>query len=718
MEQESSTSSFDPLAVPVKMRVKPAAARHLAKLGVETVGDALRYAPRKYFHWGKLTPLSQLRVGEDTTVLARVTSAVLLRNRSGKGVRFVVGITDGAANLTCTFFARNEYALSHHRRLLQPGETFLFAGKVSEYQGDLQLVQPAFEEIEADSPEQALRQSGRPIPIYPAKSSVPSWKVAALLRQIMGTINWDQVPEPVSTELQEKHGLLPISQAYKLLHEPTDDTDWQAARRTLAFAEALVLQAALLQPRAQARAEGKDRAKRLERPDNQVLVEKLIERLPFDLTDGQKEAWGEIQEDLAEDDPMQRLLQADVGAGKTVVALLAMLRAVEAGGQAALLAPTEVLAGQHFSSITRLLGELDVPVHLLTGSQSASAKSNALQVLAGGAPGIVVGTHALIQDGVDIPNLSLLVVDEQHRFGVSQREKLRRGRKLLPHLLVMTATPIPRTVAMTAFGDLDVTAMRELPHGRRPVETYRVPEENPVWMNRLWERAREEVSSGGRVYVVVPRISEQSDGDGAELPSVEKVAQDLRQEPALAGVAIGVAHGQASAEENAAVLRDFADGTVPILVATTVVEVGVDVPEATMMIIWGAQQFGLSQLHQLRGRVGRSERESIAMLVHPSELTPIADERMQALVDSHDGFALAEVDLRLRQEGDVLGQQQSGGRSSLRFLSVRRDGALISAARLAAQQILEDDPGLGDHPALAVAVAEARGEQLSWLSSN
>ncbi len=712
--------SFDPLAVPVKLRVKPAAARQLQKLGIETVGDAVSYAPRKYFHWGKLTSLSELVEGEDTTVLAEVTSAALLRNRSGKGVRLVLTITDGTTYLTCTFFARNEYALAHHRRLLQPGETFLFAGKVSAYRGELQLVQPAFEEMEADSAEQIERRRGRPIPIYPAKSSIPSWKIAALIAQIMETVNWDQLPDPTDAKTRGEQSLLPLADAYRLLHRPEADADWQMARRSLAWVEAITLQTALLQPRALAELLGTGRARPLLPTGPVPLTKQMEAHLPFDLTDGQTKAWEQIEADLRAEYPMQRLLQADVGAGKTVVALLAMVRAVEAGGQAALLAPTEVLANQHFASLTRLLAPVreDVPVHLLTGSQSASSKNNVLQILSSGSPGIVVGTHALIQDAVDIPELSLLVVDEQHRFGVAQREKLRKGRELLPHLLVMTATPIPRTVAMTAFGDLDTTSMRELPKGRMPVATYQVPEENRVWMNRLWERAREEISRGGRVYVVVPRISEGESPKGSEPPSVEKVAAQLSKEPALVGIPIGVAHGQVSAADNAKVLEDFASGAVPVLVATTVVEVGVDVPDATMMVIWGAQQFGLSQLHQLRGRVGRSKRESVCMLVHPEELNPVAQERLQALVESQDGFALAETDLRLRREGDVLGDQQSGARSSLKFLSVQRDAALILSARKEAQAILEADPDLAEHPELRHAVEGAREEHLSWLTSS
>lgn len=705
------TTVHDPLLTPVKHRVTPAAARRLKDLGIETVGDALRYAPRRYYHWGKLTGLAGLSEGEDVTVLAQVASANLIRNRSGNGVRLVVIITDGMSRLTCTFFAKKEYALSRHRKLLQPGETFLFAGKVSAYQGDLQLVQPQFEEIESDSPEAIERKSGAPIPIYPAKGGTPSWKIRALINSILEGINWDAVPETVPEDVRNQHRLLPISRAFQLLHNPHDDTDWREAKRTLAWREALELQTALLLPRIT----GEHKSRAL--VDTTGLVSTVIDSLPFTLTRGQHDAWQAIAADMAREEPMQRLLQADVGAGKTVIALLAMLRAVENGGQAALLAPTEVLARQHFLSLQKLLGDeqLNVPLHLLTSSVSAGTRSEILSRLAAGEPGIAVGTHALIQDDVEIPRLDVLVVDEQHRFGVAQRDKLREGRDTTPHLLVMTATPIPRTIAMTVFGDLDTTAMTDMPPGRTPVATHVVSAANKAWVDRIWQRAKEEVDKGGRVYVVCSRIDDE---DGSNLPSIESMQSYLQQIPDLAGVTVGIAHGNQKPEDNARALDAFARGEAPLLLATTVVEVGVDVPEATMMVVMGAEQFGLSQLHQLRGRVGRSDRASICLLVHMDAPSPVALERLQAMETFSDGFALAEADLRLRSEGDVLGRRQSGHASSLQFLSVRRDAAIITAARTAAMQILQGDPHLKDHPGLARAVQERAGEELMWLERN
>ena len=468
-------------------------------------------------------------------------------------------------------------------------------------------------------------------------------------------------------------------------------------------------------------------------------MRQLEENLPFTLTEAQREAWRQIRSELASSTAMQRLLQADVGAGKTVVALLAMLQAQEAGYQAVLLAPTEVLARQHYASLAKLLdgAGVMVPLYLLTSKRSSAEKEQVLANLAIGEPCLVVGTHALIQEGVDIPKLGLLVVDEQHRFGVAQREHLRQGRELIPHLLVMTATPIPRTIAMTVFGDLDVIAMRGLPPGRTPVKTYLVDERNRVWMDRLWQRVREEVDGGGRVYVVCPRIDPGNEEPGSNdappsgqgtgerdrqgeptIPSALEVQESLQHNPALEGIEIGLAHGRRSPAENAEAFAHFADGSVPVLVATTVVEVGVDVPEATMMVVLGGNRFGLSQLHQLRGRVGRSERPSVAMITHPGDLAPETKERLDVIASTTDGFELAEADLRLRKEGDVLGKNQSGATSSLRFLSTRSDAATISGARELAQDILSEDPTLEHHGILAQAVLSRAGEELVWLELN
>ncbi len=725
---------------PLSLALGKSAVARLKEHDFRTVRDLLYYAPKRYYSWGKLTNIGWLTEGSEATLLVKVVTANLVANRSGQGHRFVVLVTDGQQNLTLTFFAKNQYMLKPHQRLLKPGVTALVSGKVGEYRGELQMVQPEFEELEDTSPEAVARRAGRPIPIYRAIGKLPSWKVAALVTAVLEQLDDASVPEIIPKEVRTRFSLAAAAKALRQLHNPDKTVDWEIAKRTLAWQEALTLETALLSGRLTPDGHLARKAHPLPAPvpdedaagdappspASDDLTSALQAGLPFQLTDSQKDAWAEISENLGRTEPMQRLLQADVGAGKTVVALLAMLRAVQGGWQAALLAPTEVLARQHYSSLTALLdgAGVGVPVHLLTGKRPGEERDAALAALGSGEPGIVVGTHALIQDGVDIPGLALLVVDEQHRFGVAQREKLREGRDHTPHLLVMTATPIPRTIAMTVFGDLDVTLMKGMPPGRRPIQTHLVSNRNAAWMNRIWERTREEVEAGGRVYVVCPRIDVKEDEGGeaggvdADVPAATEVAEALREMVALRGISIALAHGRQRPEENARAFRDFASGKAPVLVATTVVEVGVDVPEATLMVVLGAQRFGLSQLHQLRGRVGRSERQSMCILVSAPTENPVTAERLQAIAKTTDGFALAEVDLRLRSEGDVLGQAQSGRLSGLRFLSVRKDGGIIASARAVAEEILHDDPGLSEHPQLRDQVEASVGEDVVWLERN
>ena len=735
------------LETPLTLCVGKAAVRRLSDGGLSTVRDLVYYSPRRYYSWGRLTNIQWLKVGEEATLLVQVVNANLVSNRSGQGVRLMVDVTDGTRRLTCTFFAKNRYMLAPHQRLLKPGSTVLVSGKIGEFQGKLQMVQPEFEELEDSSPEAVARRAGRPIPIYKAVGGLPSWKVSALIGTVLERLDDSQIPEVIPDEVRARYSLMSAPAALRNMHQPEATVDWETAKRTLAWEEALVLQTALLSGRRDAAGHLVRKAHPLPPHDGGAgSDEALINGLPFSLTESQIQAWGQISADLALQVPMQRLLQADVGAGKTVMALLAMVSAVENGFQAALLAPTEVLARQHYSSLGDLLTRagLDVPLHLLTGKRSQAEKNEALMRLAAGEAGIVVGTHALIQEGVEIPQLALLVVDEQHRFGVAQREYLREGREWTPHLLVMTATPIPRTIAMTVFGDLDVTLMKGMPPGRLPVETHLVSNTNAAWMKRIWSRAKEEVEKGGRVYVVCPRIDGgeassdlgrdgrgeevtiEAEGDdapgdgtvGSDVPAAEVVAENLRSMPELDGIRVGLAHGRRSPEENAAAFSQFASGEAPILVATTVIEVGVDVPEATLMIVLGAQRFGLSQLHQLRGRVGRSTTQSVCLLVHSPTQSPVTEERLDAIAKTTDGFTLAEIDLRLRSEGDVLGQSQSGRFSGLKFLSVRSDGATIAAARGVARSILADDPALLGSSALASAVQASLGTEAVWLERN
>ncbi|WP_075889994.1 ATP-dependent DNA helicase RecG [Actinomyces provencensis] len=732
------------LDVPLDLRLPKATARKLAGAGLTTVGDLLAVAPRRYYHWGAMTRLSGLREGEDVTILAEVVSTRLVPNRSRKGVRLEVALTDGTDVIDATFFATNEFRLAPHQRLLVPGAHFLFAGKVGSYRGHLQLTHPQFEGAEGETEEDIRRRQERPIPIYPGGSGLTSWMVARAVGMVLDALVDAEVPDPVPAEVRTRRGLLAHAAALRQLHRPLDDAEHRAARASLAWAEAFVLQTGLLEAREGARAE---RAPACPVEGNRVL-EGLLDSLPFELTDSQRRALSEVQVDLEGTRPMQRLLQGDVGSGKTVVALAAMCQVVGAGHQAALLAPTEILAEQHAASLTALLAALraegtDVELRLLTGSTRAVVRREVDVALRAGGPLIVVGTHALLQDSVEFPDLGLVVVDEQHRFGVAQRDRLRRpggggsidaagdeGGVSVPHQLVMTATPIPRTVAMTVFGDLDETRMTGLPPGRTPVETFLVDAANPAWMTRLWARAREEVDAGGRVYVVCPRIdegdpvadAEAGSGAGAAaghtpppLASVHAVAESLRTGGPLAGLGIHELHGRMNAAEKTQVMDDFAEGRAPVVVATTVVEVGVDVPEASMMVVLDAQQFGLSQLHQLRGRVGRSTRASVCMAVHRHEISEWSMERLRAFASTTNGFELADEDLRLRREGDVLGADQSGRTSGLRFLSVQRDEAVIREAREEASLVVGADPALSEHPDLARAVRARAGSDIVWM---
>lgn len=675
------------LEMPLERVVGGATAKKLRHLDLETAGDLVEHFPRRYAHWGKLTPLMSVHEGEDVTLVAQVVRADLLSNRS-RGVRLSVELTDGIGTINATFFAQHPGRLSIHQRLLQPGTQHLFAGRVSRYRGKLQLTHPEFER--ADNEDEAFDRASRPIPIYAAGAKCPSWLVARSAAIVIDMLSDDEVSDPFSDAERKRFGLVPLLDAIRQLHQPAADEDIPVAQRTVRWVEALELQTALLVKRAKADAQSAP-AITIDR----AALARMRQDLPFELTGGQERALDEILSDLARPHPMQRLLQADVGAGKTVVAGLAMSIAVDAGLQAALLAPTEVLAEQHAQSLARML---PVPVELLTGS-SAAATRKKVRELAQSQSAIFVGTHALLSDNLAFAGLGLVVIDEQHRFGVEQREKLREGGDTVPHTLTMTATPIPRTIAMTIFGDLDITAIKELPMGRRPVETFIVNADNARWVERMWARAREEIDGGGRVFVVVPRI-ETTANDDSDLANVEDTYAMLTTIPSLSGISIGMLHGRMAAEDKARTIDSFNDGSVGLLVTTTVIEVGVDIRSASMMVIMDAQQFGLSQLHQLRGRVGRGGQRALCMAVHRPTIAEDSLERLTAFASTTDGFALAEADLKLRREGNVLGDAQSGRGTSLKALRVIRDAQIIEQARELALEILHDDPSLTKHPEL------------------
>ena len=748
------------LGRPVTRFVGKRTAAQLAKQGVETGGDLLRLLPRRYDTWGDLTDMRTLVKGEQATIQAQIVRASSRRTRSGRAPALMEAtVTDGVSTMDVVQFGAAGQMRARATQLA-PGTTVLMSGKVGLHRGRRQLSNPRLYVL--DELDEAEREAllARPMPIYPGTEALPSWSVGKAVRTVLDQLEPGDVPDPLPEGLRRQAGLIDAYTAYRWVHRPDDAHQWKAARTRLRHEEALVLQVALAQRRAHH--EATRTAVAWPEPEaTGSLRADLDAALPYDLTAGQVRVGQEITTDLARTVPMQRLLQGDVGSGKTLVALRAMLQVVGGGGQAALLAPTEVLAAQHHSSLEAVLGPLGrlgmlggaeraTRVHLLTGSTPAAQRRRVLADLAAGEPAIVVGTHALLSETVQIPFLGLVVVDEQHRFGVAQRDALRErggvtdpvtGQRHTPHLLVMTATPIPRTVAMTVFGDLVTSVLDELPAGRSPVTTHLVPWSRTSWVEGIWRRAAKEVAAGGRVYVVCPRIEggddEPQQGDAAAsdadiddewasellalegpaprpdrpLASVEEWRQRLEAEPALEGIGVGVLTGRMSSEDKASAMMGFASGATPILVSTTVIEVGVDVPEASMMVILDADRFGLSQLHQLRGRVGRGGRESVCVAVTGVEVGTTAFHRLKAFASTTDGFALAEADLDLRSEGDVLGASQSGRTSGLDLLRVTRDARLIATARRQAERIVDDDPQLREHRALAAAIVERLDEE-------
>ncbi|KIU03693.1 ATP-dependent DNA helicase RecG [Frigoribacterium sp. MEB024] len=696
--------------------------------GLRTVGDLLTHFPRRYARRGELTALDQLPLGESVTIVAQVLDVRERTMRARRGSILEVRIGDGQGILTLTFFNQ-----AWRAKDLVPGARGIFAGKVGDYRGLRQLAHPDYELFDASheavagvGDQQAQKWAKQPIPIYPASASVASWQVQKSVEVLLDGLPPidDAVPASVRFELD----LMPVSEAYERIHRPETDRDHLTARDTLRFDEAFVLQSALLQQRALVRRSAA--TPRRTAPDG--LLAAFDAALPFERTGDQRLVGDEITRDLEAEVPMNRLVQGEVGSGKTLVALRAMLAVAESGGQSALLAPTEVLAAQHLRSITATLGP-DLAARLrptlLTGQMTVAQRKKALLSIVSGQAHVVVGTHALISEAVEFFDLGLVVVDEQHRFGVDQREALRKKGTTPPHVLVLTATPIPRTVAMTVFGDLDVSTIAELPKGRQPIESFVVPlADHPTWGGRIWQRSAEEVAKGRQVFVVCPAIdavtaepgdppdAEVAPGDDAhgadvaeapapERASVEGVMARVPTIPVLAGLRIEPLHGRMSSDEKDDVMRRFAAGDIDVLVATTVIEVGVDVPNASTMVVLDADRFGVSQLHQLRGRVGRGGHPGLCLLVTHAAADTVARERVDAVAATLDGFELAQVDLDLRREGDVLGNLQSGGRSSLRLLRVARDGDLIGLAREHAAEVLDDDPRLVDHPALAAAIA-------------
>ncbi|WP_327353174.1 ATP-dependent DNA helicase RecG [Streptomyces sp. NBC_01304] len=710
------------LEEPLKKLLGPATAKVMAEhLDLHTVGDLLHHYPRRYAERGELTQLADLPLGEHVTVVAQVASARILKFNGGRGQRLEVVITDGSGQLQLVFFGRGIH--KPHKDLL-PGTRAMFAGKVSAFNRKLQLAHPAYELLRGGSDSDAVDAwAGALIPIYPATAKLESWKIAKAVDAVLPSVQ--EAVDPLPPALRDGRSLVPLPEALLKIHRPHTKADIADAKSRLKWDEAFVLQVAL----ARRRYADTQLPAVARRPAPDGLLDAFDAKLPFTLTEGQQKVSKEIFDDLATEHPMHRLLQGEVGSGKTMVALRAMLAVVDAGGQAAMLAPTEVLAQQHHRSITEMMGELAeggmlggtehaTKVVLLTGSMGAAGRRKALLDLVTGEAGIVIGTHALIEDKVQFHDLGLVVVDEQHRFGVEQRDALRSKGKQPPHLLVMTATPIPRTVAMTVFGDLETSVLDQLPAGRSPIATHVVPAaDKPHFLARAWERVREEVEKGHQAYVVCPRIGDDLDdkADAKKKKSAEdeaekrpplavvEVAQQLTAGP-LKGLRVEILHGRMAPDDKDDVMRRFAAGDVDVLVATTVIEVGVNVPNATAMVIMDADRFGVSQLHQLRGRVGRGSAPGLCLLVSEMPEASPARARLGAVAATLDGFELSRIDLEQRREGDVLGQAQSGVRSSLRVLAVIEDEEVIAEAREEAVAIVTEDPELEGYPELRMTL--------------
>ncbi len=733
---------------------------------LRTVGDLLRHYPRRYYTRGELTDLSSLREGDHVTVLARVVTVaeIPLPPIPGKGrrSRLEVVVTDDRAKLVLTFFS----GIGRYRRVLRPDVVGMFAGTVSSFRGRRQLVHPECEMLpgappNADlNPELAAEFAAEMIPVYPASAKFSSWSIAKSVKIVLESL--DAGEDPLPPELREREGLYGRAEAIRAIHRPLDPADLDRAKKRLKWDEAFMLQAALAQRRLAAAA-----MPAMPRPHIAGgIADEFDTRLPFTLTAGQVAVGETIANELACAYPMHRLLQGEVGSGKTVIAIRAMLQVVDAGGQAALLAPTEVLAQQHYRSITGMLGPLAqggqlgaaehaTGVVLLTGSVGAAARRSALSDVFTGDAGIVIGTHALLEEQVQFADLGLVVIDEQHRFGVEQRDALRaKAADNRPHVLVMTATPIPRTVAMTVYGDLETSTLTELPAGRSAIATHVVPAaDKPRYLERAWERVREEVGRGQQAYVVCPRIGDGPDSDEEEYPGEDDFGTVLtrgddpptpprwdmaggiprgvvlgRRQPLavldvaatldagqLAGLRLGILHGRLHPEEKDRVMREFSAGEIDVLVATTVIEVGVDVPNATVMVIMDAERFGVSQLHQLRGRVGRGTAAGLCLLVTEAPPASPARDRLDAVAATLDGFKLSRLDLEQRREGDVLGAAQAGRQSSLRLLRLLPDEDLIRQAREDATAVVSADPQLAAHPALRDAIDELLGVQAEYL---
>lgn len=729
---------------------------------MRTVEDLLRHYPLRYATQGQPLTEEAPEDGAHITVIGRITKAELRPMRQRRGSLLKVVLDTGAGRgVDVTFFNGDKvkYAVRQGARAMMSGTvTYWRPGQWNlSHPGYLILPEstdgdPALTTVRGGGDLRGIAQSAKGsegvdmsffereyLPVYPATARVQSWEILACVRQVLDQL--DPLADPLPEELRAERALMPVGEALRLIHLPEHKNDIERARERLRFDEALALQLVL----AERRHEVSARIAPACPPRADGIAAAFEQRLPFELTAGQRQVIDEISGDLSREQPMHRLLQGEVGSGKTIVALHAMLQVVDTGRQCALLAPTEVLAAQHYRSLRAMLGdlgqggELGAAAHatritLVTGSMPVAAKREALLAAVTGEAGIVIGTHALIQDAVEFFDLGMVVVDEQHRFGVEQRDALRAKAKAgnSPHLLVMTATPIPRTIAMTTLGDLETSTLTELPRGRSPISSKVVPRRvHPNWVDRAWERITEEVGQGRQAYVVCSRIGDDEEGGtrggkkgksaDKEPPSTQAVLDvfdRLRTGP-LAALRVGLLHGRLPSDEKDQVMRDFNAGDIDVLVCTTVVEVGVDVPNATVMVIVDADRFGVSQLHQLRGRIGRGKHPGLCLLITDAAPGGPAMTRLEAVAGTTDGFELSVLDLRQRREGDVLGSAQSGTARSLRLLSLLDDLEVISTAQELARTVVAEDPGLTRHPGLAAMMhAAVDSERLEYLAKS
>ncbi|WP_129853273.1 ATP-dependent DNA helicase RecG [Bifidobacterium pseudolongum] len=798
MDRMTNTTVDTPLAALLTNKRRVSA---LKALGVLTVADALTYYPFRVTDPVPVRALAEARFGEKMACAVDVRALRVTPMNARRGYRLEVLVDDAPTaasramqprTAALVFFSHRKSYVDWMASRLRAGLQLVISGDPSTFNDRLQFTHPdiltvapveppaaepqlAFGEpavqpqprlrYDVDSVAQGLARATRPRPVYHANSRISSEHIHETIDQVLRLLAGedpfaaatpggvdsaqfgeqfalgeaararlaeqipDVLPEPVRTA---KH-LMHRAQAFCAIHEPQSVADFKRAIETMRYEEAFVCQCALLMARGRAATSNAYACADVQLRDG------YIERLPFALTNGQREVIDAIGTDMGRAHPMQRLLQGEVGSGKTVVAVAAMLQAVGLGHQAVLVAPTQVLAEQHFQSISASVGDL-VPVHLLTGGMKLAAHRKVLAAAASGEPCIVVATHAAFSKSFQAPNLALAVIDEQHRFGVEQRETLRAKSERDPHLLVMTATPIPRTAAMTWFGDLDISWLTELPGGRKPIRTFVIPEDDARVMADMFWHIRRRVNDGERAYIICPRIepSDTEDGGGeADAPellsdaalgdtgeprpplhAVVEIAQRLRSLPQFNGVRLCTLTGRDDDATKAQVMADFESGETPVMVATTVVEVGVDVPQASCITIFDADRYGLSQLHQLRGRVGRGGTDSWAFLVSRAEPGTVAQERLEVIAGSLDGAEIASRDLELRGAGDVLGDAQSGGKSSLKLLRVVQDARMIADARASAQELLAHDPDLAGHVQLAGAVLDFTRGNEQYLTSN